>query len=217
MSILFFNSYILGGGALITPIEFPPSSLASGSVTLISGGVTLPVINSSISGQAYGNGTYEIRASESYAYPTYGPIGAFDKAIGMVGTGYTPETWLPKTTAYSGGTYSDGTYSTSGYPGDWIQLKLPTAIVLKSYSHTARSDGVGLLVDFKIFGSNDGTTWTVLDTQTGLTTGWTNGAQRVFSTSANTTSFQYYNCTINKCTTAGGSYPVVVEWRLFGY
>ena len=104
--------------------------------------------------------------------------------------------------------------SINGYLGEWIQLKLPSAITLTSYSHTSRPDGTGNLVDFKVFGSNNGTSWTLIDTQTGLTSGWVNSVQRVFSTSSNSTAYQYYNCTINKCS---GSYPVVAEWRLFGY
>ena len=217
--VVGYNSgYSVGFGtslsyASATPVEYPPSSLAAGTITVVSATTALPVINSVISGQAYGNGTYVISASESYAYPTYSPIGAFDKALGSAGDGFAA-TWLPKTTAYSGGTYSDGTYSINGYLGEWIQLKLPSAITLTSYSHTARPDGTGNLVDFKVFGSNNGTSWTLIDTQTGLTSGWVNSVQRVFSTSSNSTAYQYYNCTINKCS---GSYPVVAEWRLFGY
>jgi len=60
-------------------------------------------------------------------------------------------------------------------------------------------------------GSNDGTNWTTIDTQTDVTTGWTQGTRRLFQC-ANATAYTYYM--LDMTAQNGGSQIVLGEWEL---
>ena len=51
---------------------------------------------------------------------------------------------------------------------EWLQIQYPSAYVLKKYSILNRT--VAFITGWEIQGSNNGTDWTTLDTQTGITT-----------------------------------------------
>ncbi len=75
-----------------------------------------------------------------------------------------------KANNYNNGVWNGGTSSMftldSSYYGDWVSLQLPEAVSLKSCSFVARS---GFLhrapAKFRIYGSSNGTSWTVLHAQ----------------------------------------------------
>jgi hypothetical protein len=157
---------LVSGGSSDTPsntgtatFEYPPAAIGStNSLTL--------------TGQFYGNGTYTVTASSDVYSPTLYTFRAFDKSVPT-----TTEGWISangKYTIGSGALVTAGATSTfiSSVEtlGEWIQLQMTTPIVLKSYGVTSINFGTGSLWSrcpnsWKLAGSNDGTTWNLLDTQ----------------------------------------------------
>lgn len=87
----------------------------------------------------------------------------------------------------------------AGTQQGWIGCHLTSARVLTKYTIIARANTNGEKsspVNFTFEGSNNGSTWTVLDTHTGET-GWGNKEKRSF-TFSNTTAYSYYRLNITK-------------------
>jgi hypothetical protein len=116
----------------------------------------------------------------------------------------------------TGGTYT-GSYSTtvSGSPvnGEWLQLKFPTQVALRSYSMYARSGFASRMpAQFTVAGSNDGLTWTTVDTKTGITT-WTGQTPISFTPSVQTTPWTYFRL-IAQALVSGPNDINVGQWTL---
>jgi hypothetical protein len=195
--------------------QYPPASLTVG----VSG--TQPS-TTAISGMPYGNGTYTANAS-SYFASDYAYL-AFDKL--------NPNNlfWASSTTT---GTYSQNapyTYSGSGgasttdvnavqYKGEWLQLQMPASIVLTSYSISPVQSATNVLLQspatFWVLGSNNGTTWYVIDTRTNVS--WTTTTPQTFMTNTNTTAYSYYRLVVNQVNGYYSAAPVVIilQWMLF--
>ncbi|WP_306590272.1 discoidin domain-containing protein [Geothrix sp. 21YS21S-4] len=97
------------------------------------------------------------------------------------------------------------TYGT-GVPA-WIQYEFPTAKVIRSYSIVPWSNDTYIerwLSAWKLEGSNDGSTWTLLDTRTHPLKAWVPFLPRLFRT-LNMAAFTRYRLTI----TANGGNPYV--------
>ena len=178
--------------------EYPPAALTSASTTL--------------SNQSYGNGTYITSASNVLTGAD--TFKAFDKTTGALG-------WSTGTTHYAGG--PPATYifsppsSTTGFGnGDWLQIQLPIAITLKSYSLSTRNDSdfTQIPVNYYILGSNNGTSWTQIDYRTGLV--FVQNETKLLYTDSNTTAYLYYRIHIIAVQTQNsGGYASITEWRLF--
>jgi hypothetical protein len=119
----------------------------------------------------------------------------------------------------TGGTYT-GSYSTtvsgSSIGGEWIQLKFPTAVTLRSYSMysrgTATQSTQRMPQQWRIAGSNDGTTWTTVDSQTGITA-WTSQATLSFIPSVQTSAWTYFRL-IAQTLVAGPNDINMGQWTL---
>ena len=110
----------------------------------------------------------------------------------------------------------------SGYVGDWFILKMPRAIVLtnmvfyRSSSLATRSPGL-----WKIYGSNDGTTWDYLpnasnDTTRLTTANYSSGSYtKNVASSAIIISYLYYGLVVNQLS-GNDSYLDFGEWQIFG-
>lgn len=98
--------------------------------------------------------------------------------------------------------------------GFWTQLKFPSAQVIGAYTITSGNDAPDRdLKDWNLAGSNDGVTWTILDTKVGETFSGRNLTKRYEMT--NKTAYTYYRLT---ATANGGSNLLQVsEWRLITY
>lgn len=75
----------------------------------------------------------------------------------------------------------------------WIQYQFPTATIINRYA-VGSSSGVGdgtvrNPTSFNFSGSNDGSSWTVLDNRTGVT--WTEGEKKTYNF-VNTNAYAYY-------------------------
>jgi hypothetical protein len=97
-----------------------------------------------------------------------------------------------------------------GLPG-WIRLQPASATVVTSYAIVGRiapSTGQSPK-DFTFEGSNDGTSWTVLDTHTGVS--WTSGEVKSYSFS-NATAYTYYR--LNITAVVSGLIAALAEFTL---
>ena len=121
------------------------------------------------------------------------PWRCFDKnnygSVWSIATG----TYTSGSGAYTGSIST--TISGSAYLGEWVQIKLPVGIFLTSYEIFKLNDRSPKT--FKLAGSNDGTTWTIVDTQTGITSWAVSTASLTFTPSAQSTAFTYYRLIVN--------------------
>jgi hypothetical protein len=116
----------------------------------------------------------------------------------------------------SGGGYVGAvttTYNTSiSILGEWIQIQLPSAINIYSYSILGRT---GLTLrspnTFVLLGSNNGSTWTLVDSETNITA-WSDGVFNTFTPNSST-SYSYYRLVINK--NSGGTNIDITTWNLY--
>ena len=171
-----------------------------------------------ISGASYGNGTYKSIGNKSVLnnQTQFSTYRLFDKSI-------TTNPSDNSSTSFHSSSASDvsGSY----------QVELPEAIVLGSYSLIHRGGQSTADIghqpkDWTIEASNDGTTWTIIDTRIGVGVEGMVGANeggtiaqltRTFTLSGNTNSYKYYklNQTDNNRNNPSSSYLIMGEWKLF--
>ena len=116
--------------------------------------------------------------------------------------------------AYAGPTTT--TISGSSYGGEWLQIELPHPIRLIRYSLLSRinypTQGPSV---WKIAESNDNSTWTEVDTESGIT-GWVNNVAKTFTTTNSTVAYKYYRMVCNQISNpATGGYWALGEWMLY--
>jgi len=113
----------------------------------------------------------------------------------------------------------DGDYNskflTDGFPQTfWVNLTFPAVAVIGAYTLTSGNDAPERdFKDWRLVGSNDGTTWTVLDTKAGEKFSGRNQTKRYEFT--NTTGYTMYR--INLIANNGSNLIQVSEWRLITY
>jgi len=121
----------------------------------------------------------------------------------ILGNSYTPGSG-----AYIGSTYST-TISGSAYLGEWVQIQMPFATVLVSYTiYNASSWKSRAPKNFKLAGSSDGSTWTLIDTQTGITSWASSTTSLTFTPSSQTNAYTYFRLCVN--VTNGGDYSLSI-------
>jgi hypothetical protein len=194
-------SFIRLYGALTpTPTEWPPSAMTANTST--------------ISGRVY-----VASVSSMFDTTNYPPRNAFDRS---------PSLWICaanyNTTSgnYLGSTST--TVSGSAVTGEWVQIQLPSSILISSFAITPQgTTGFGEVRSprsFVLAGSNDGTTWFTITDRTGIVD-WVSGTTKTFNASSTTAFSQYRLITRiigNDSTTLQSSKNVVsiAELRLFG-
>ena len=180
------------------PIRYPPQGLTSAS--------------NQITGQ-----TYTVTQSTSLASPTYDAFHVFDYALASDGTFWAGGTLYNGTT----GIYS-GASTKGGVTGEWIQLQISTALTIGSYRIAARNDAFwknGLLDSWTLLGSNDGTSWTTLDSRSNVA--FSSWAQNTYNTYtiATPAAFTYYTIVVRKVIPESGNpstYACIGELQLLG-
>jgi hypothetical protein len=217
----YFDKIAINTNVLNSTNEFPPISIAGGQGS-VSSGATSTLASRLLSG-TFADGTYTASAS---SVADNSPDYAFNKLPTSDSDTTTNDRWASAATynsstgAYSGAVstsyYATKTAtSTSTYSGEWLQLQMPSSIVIASYSisteRTILNRGPKNMI---VLGSNDGTNWYLLDTETNIT-GYSGNVAKPFTVSSNTTLYSYYRLCIgannNNTNTAVG------EWKLFGY
>ncbi len=176
-----------GGGSssvLEIPVGVPGSLPASGDVQIFADHLTGNLIPT-MTGYTAPSGT--VSASSEYSgYPAWQAVDA-DPA----GTGWCSVAGLPQ----------------------WIQYQFPSAVVVTAYSMAALSGYTNRMPsDFTLQGSNDGSTWTTLDSRTGVS-GWSGTTAQTFS-AANTTAYTHYR--LNITANGGAGYATLGSFQLIG-
>lgn len=178
----------------IGQLELYDESSLRGLVRMPSGGITSrdvyalnpPMVSNTLpEGEVFASSTY------STTYPAW-------KAFSFTNQGYS-DCWL----------------TANGIPQGHIGYRFFSPKEVFSYFVTARSDTSTATVSPKNWtfeGSNDGQSWTVLDTVTNQT-GWTNGMCRVYEPKS-TGTFLYYR--LNITANNGGNYTAVAGIKFLG-
>ena len=174
--MLWFDTFKFGVVASLG-LQYPPIGLTSA--------------NMQITGQAYGNYQYTVTHSSTLAAPTYDGFHLFDYILTSDGTFWASNNSFNNAT----GVYS-GSANKNAITGEWVQIISSTAITITSYRITGRNDNysdAGLPASWVLLGStNGGSTWTTLDTQTGLTaSSWSKGVYNTY-TIASPSAFNTY-------------------------
>ena len=175
---------------------WPPVAMTS-NITTATGtfnGVTNGVYTASESPNAYAgqNGSYQAFDSN--------PTGSF---------------WHSGLTYNADGSYNGTTTQPDGYTGEWLQIQFPTPIILYSYSMIDRFNlPTRSPKNFKIYGSNDGTNWTIIDTQANITQ-WLWPARLTFTvTNPVLTAYSYFRLVVNAA--IGANSIQISSWVLNG-
>ena len=149
----------------------------------------------SISGASYGNGTYVATSAQSiHSWNTYT---VFDKNLN-----------------------GDSWHTSNGNTTGTLKIQFPVSMVLGSYSLYHRTTGDTNMgpKDWTIEGSNDGSTWTTIDTQTAQDMSSygssANGYIRTYTVSGNTTKYSYYRIVVT-ANNGQGNYLSIGEWKIF--
>lgn len=105
--------------------------------------------------------------------------------------------------------------NSNGFP-TWLQYQFPAAMEITNYSITPSRAGFPNRVPtaWTLQGSNDGSAWTTLDTQTGLTTGWTADTPRTFTIAS--ASYIYYRINITNNYAGNGNLPTAIRFLALG-
>jgi hypothetical protein len=200
-------------GNMPTLVEYPPplhlSATGPAVVDATVGSVTQSTIT--VAGSTYGNGAYVAIASSELGATTKAAK-AFNKLVGTVST----EAWLSLASRYGGVDYVynnsvSTTASGQALAGEWIQLRTPTAIALKSYALTNNGDDLTRTpVKWWVVGSTNGTTWTLLDSQFNQT--WSVRYQSRVYVINNDNNYDYYRLIINQV--RNDTNVAIGEWAL---
>jgi hypothetical protein len=189
-------------------VQWPPVAMTSNTTVL--------------SGQVYGNGTY-IASDLSGGVVTT----VFRMSDNDINTFYEQYYTGSNYYDYNLGTLIDTTKTTtvSGAvaAGWWVQLQLPTSIILRSYTLVGRQDNryweTRNPTTFWIAGSNNGTTWSNVHFQSGISYGQSGTTISVPQTS-NSLSYSYYRLIVNVIGNAGasGNHSTldIASWNLYG-
>ena len=128
-------------------------------------------------------------------------------------------TYNTSTGAYTGSVST--TVSGTSYAGEWVQIQLPFAIRALQYIVTCRPgyETTQSPNSWVLVGSTDGSTWTLLDSQSGISN-WSSSIQSQTYITKNTSAFSYYRmiCTVTgQVSNAIRNIFVLCELQLYGY
>jgi hypothetical protein len=171
-----------------------------------------------ISGQTYGNGLYETWESSIYAATTAG-YSAFNisNTMGYHGDG---NQYVSTSGVFDNSNFDNdgGNLTTLGYTGDWIKIKLPVYINLTKYALKQRPLWSSRAPkDYRIYGSNDNNTWTILEDRAGVNAITSSDYNSLlYETSVSTTGeYQYFLIIVNEL--LGNDHTLNLdEWYIYG-
>lgn len=192
-------------------VQWPPIAMTSNATV--------------VSAQVYGNGTYY--STELSGQSNTSSLASFKVFDNNINTYYEQLYTGSNYYDYNLGTLLDTTKTTTvsgaSAAGWWIQIQLPTTIVLRSYTLVGRQDGgfwnTRNPTTFWVAGSNDGTTWSNVHFQSQISYGQSGTTINVPSTS-NSLPYSYYRLIVNVIGNAGvaGNHSTlnIASWNLNG-
>jgi alpha-tubulin suppressor-like RCC1 family protein len=167
---------------------FPPANMTAPTTAY-----TAPSVN-------YGIGSFIATASTTFSGAGWEPWRAFAGGL-----------WHTASSTYGSGFYV-GSQTTLGYSGEWLQLQSPVPIQITTFEMYART-GYEYRApgNFRIFGSMDGATWTLLSQHSGVT--WPTAATQTFTATENVTQyFTFIRLAVNRLEGAGDSIQVGMKY-----
>ena len=195
------NTWSTAGATTCTPnagyyfgTRFPPSAMSANSAV--------------ISGTTYTASSCQVLDAAHGAYA------AFDRSLT---TGYVNLNWRYQG---AGNTYSVPECSTTvngvAVGGEWLQLKSTGSNVLTGYAVNSPLSGYAAVYAWVLAGSNDGTTWTQIESVTTQTSSWSTQYDHFYNGNAllHWKSFSYYRIIITQ--SAINNLMSIVELKLFG-
>jgi len=172
----------------------------------------------------YGNGTYKCWYS-STAYPNTdvlrSPSTLFNKNITTGNPNWYFNNYDTTTGEYKPANLLEEIRGKPlidvNYLGDWMTIKLPLKIVLKSYNFIPYSISTARApCDYRIYGSNDGIIWDLIIEEKGVpATEYTTNSNYFKTIPTNTNEYMFYHLAVNKIQITGSSLAFV-EWILRG-
>jgi hypothetical protein len=150
------------------------------------------------------NTSFEVSSLRNTAFTPPTNLGAM--SIPQMSSNTTPSGAAAASSVQSGNAAwqafdrNTGTFWQSTTNSGWLSYNFPTGRIIKRYGFFSHSSNNNNPRTWTFEGSNNGSTWVVLDTQTNFVTGVSTFFS--FDISANTTSYTYYR--INITTTQGG-------------
>jgi alpha-tubulin suppressor-like RCC1 family protein len=161
--------------------------------------VALTSASFAVSGQIYGNGTYTITASTTSSGTVYYPFQCAAISGNYWGSSVLYNTSVPYN--YTGSQTT--TVSGNVYLGEWIQIQVPIAIVVTKFNliPNAGNQGPGI---FYLAGSTNGTTWTLLGSFAGNTSGYYTKGANTYYPIPTSNSYSYFRIIINNLTGSAG-------------
>jgi len=171
---------------------------------------------------SYGSGIYEIYFSSIHSTEP-NPYYIFDLDTNILSANYGSFKNNNYTNSSDGGLTTQGQnywLAESGYKGDWIAIKLPYPIAITSYTIYKRGGAPHSRCpeNFRIYGSDNGTTWVILQTITGASYDSANLFYNNIGLNANTTIYLYYAMVVNKLAGgwSGATCLNIQEWTIYG-
>ncbi len=197
--------------------EFPPVAFTGST-----GGSN--TYSLSVTTSSYVNGTYNARSGPNI-WNTFNPAMAFDKTRGVV----NGNMWATNIVTYSSGTglYSatlaagatGGVQTTAGVNGEWLEIQIPRPIKIYKYSLTGRVIGNGEQQNpsaWTLFGSNDGTTWTSIESRSGITSWYFISSQTLEFIVNSSIEYAYFRIVVTAIQSfAANTSTAIVEWAIF--
>jgi len=166
-----------GSTSSANSLAFPPAAMTGYATSLSSG---------------YGQGTYVASASQEYS----GSLVAWQAFDKNASTGWATffGSYVPP--AYQGSNFTVDVTGTS-YGGEWIQLQMPSSVVVSSYTLTSDGNYTKMPSKWFLLCSRDGTNWYLVDQRSGQS--WTSAGQAVTYTVTSAQAFTYFRIVINQC------------------
>jgi len=164
------------------------------------------------------SGGYTTSASSTNYATTFEIWKVHNKTIGNEGWHGTSSEYFSSDGSYFTGTFETTYDGSSTIGGEWIQLQVPTAITITKIQIAPRSGSTNYenrcAGDGIILGSNNGSTWSTIDTFTGKTYTLGNYTDITVTTS---TSYTYFRIVITKLSGTGQTVVNIGEIKYFGY
>jgi hypothetical protein len=162
------------------------------------------------------NGQNYVASASNELSSSYVAWFAFDKTVNLSNQWASPVAYNTSSPYNYTGTVTTTDVNGSVYSGEWLQIQLPSSILLSSYT-IAPSPGSASTQGpqkFNVLGSRDGVNWFLVDSRSGITN-WANGVTQTFSlASSPSQAFSYYR--IITTVLNGGQVVAIAEWTLYG-
>lgn len=205
----------IGTSSPLSTLHVNGSMMASYVTTSTSASRAYPPVKTftnnvqTVSGQAYGNGTYTVSSIHT-SFAGSNLFNAFDSSSTTAWTStntYSAQTWqgTPVTVLLNNMYQSIAAQD--------FQLQLPVSVIATQFSFQG-INGAQAPVDHMLIGSPDGVTWFTLFSQTGISSYTVSGT---FNVTGNTRACRYYKYLVTKAWNTAAGYLQIADFTLTGY